>query len=93
MKKYGLMRARLPKVRLKHLAAAYRLRRACEDSYREIGRDDALDFDIAFPRIAKIITVMEGLAPHSLDRLSRGCFAGIMRAIKAIRWIGVPKPV
>lgn len=81
MKKYGLIRTRLPNVRPKPLVTAYRWRRACEDSCREIGRDDALDFDAVFPRIAKIIKVMEGLAPHSFKRLSRGCLAGIKRAI------------
>src|SRR3546814_1853063 len=49
-----------------------------------ISRGDTLDFDAVLPSIAEVVEVVEGLAAHSLQRLSEGRLSSIKRATKAV---------
>src|SRR3546814_20556170 len=46
--------------------------------------DLTLDFDAVLPSIAEVVEVVEGLAAHSLQRLSEGRLSSIERATKAV---------
>lgn len=52
------------------------------------GKADALDFDAVIPGIAKVIEILEGLAPRIRQDLSEGGLAGVERPVEAIFDIG-----